>query len=110
MDQSSVNQIVDEEVRFAISDGNLPLNDTRVGLVIIYGGYGSSETVTDGKTYAKNFIPKVKQTEWMSSSELVLGGANQVEIGLDRVSVGPREILLKVYLVYQGDPGSSGCS
>ena len=109
-DQASVNQIVDEEVRYAISDGNLPLNDTRVGLVIIYGGYGSSETVTDGKTYAKNFIPKVKQTEWMSSSELVLGGANQVEIGLDRVSVGPREILLKVYLVYQGDPGSSGCS
>jgi hypothetical protein len=109
LDQTSINQIVDDEVRSAISNGSLPLGDTSVGLVIIYGGYGSSETVTDGKTRAKNFIPKIKQTEWMNSSELVLGGANQVEIGLDRVSVGPREILLKVYLVYQGNPASSGC-
>jgi len=108
--QPLVSQIVDDEVRNAISNGNLPIDQTRVGLVIIYGGYGSNETVTDGKTHAKNFIPKIKQTDWMSSSELVLGGANQVEIGLDRVSVGPREILLKVYLVYQGDPASSGCS
>jgi hypothetical protein len=109
LDQTSINQIVDDEVRSAISNGSLPLGDTSVGLVIIYGGYGSSETVTDGKTRAKNFIPKIKQTEWMNSSELVLGGANQVEIGTDRVSVGPREILLKVYLVYQGNPASSGC-
>lgn len=110
LDQVSINQIVDDEVRSAIRYGDLPLGDTRVGLVIIYGGYGSGETVTDGKTRAKNFIPKIKQTDWMNSSELVLGGANQVEIGIDRVSVGPREILLKVYLVYQGNPASSGCS
>jgi hypothetical protein len=109
LDQTSINQIVYEEVRSAIRDGNLPQGDTSVGLVIIYGGYGSSETVTDGKTRAKNFVSKIKQTDWMNSSELVLGGANQVEIGLDRVSVGPREILLKVYLVYQGNPASSGC-
>ena len=109
LDQTSINQIVDDEVRSSIRNGSLPLGDTSVGLVIIYGGYGSSERVTDGKTRAKNFISKIKQTEWMNSSELVLGGANQVEIGSDSVSVGPEEILLKVYLVYQGNPASSGC-
>lgn len=109
LDQTSIDQIVDDEVRAAIRNGNLPLGETTVGLVLVYGGYQSNETVTDGKTRAKEFIPKIKRTTWMSSSELVLGGANQVDIGLERVAVGPREILLKVYLVYQGNPSSSGC-
>ena len=109
-DQASVNQIVDEEVRRAIDNGNLPLDQTSVGLVLIYGGYGSGESFPDGKERARNFVDKIKQTDWMSTSELVYGGANQVEIGVKSLPVGAREILLKVYLVYQGDPGSSGCS
>lgn len=109
MDQSSVSQIVDEEVRKAISDGNLPLEQTSVGLVLVYGGYGKGESFPDGKERARKFIDKIKQTEWMGTSELVYGGANQIEIGEDSVSVGAREVLLKVYFVYQGDPASSGC-
>ena len=108
--QSEVDQIVDTQVREAISNENLPLDETQVGIVIMYGGYGSGETVTDGKNYAISFKPKIRNTGWMRNSELVLGGANQIEIGSNRVAVGPREILLKVYLVYRGDPNSSGCS
>ena len=108
--QSAVDQIVDSQVREAISNENFPLDETQVGIVIMYGGYGSGETVTDGKNYAISFKPKIRNTSWMRNSELVLGGANQIEIGSNRVAVGPREILLKVYLVYRGDPNSSGCS
>ena len=110
MDQSSVNQIVDEKVREAIRDGNLPFDQTRVGLVLVYGGYGKGESFPDGKERARKFIDKIKETVWMGTSELVYGGANQIEIGVKSVSVRAREVLLKVYFVYQGDPGSSGCS
>lgn len=109
-DESAVNQVVDSEVRAAINEFGLPIDKTQVGLVLVYGGYASTESVRQGKDHAKSFVPKLRQTNWLNRSELVVGGANEVDIGNERKSVSAKQILLKIYLVYQGDANKSGCS
>lgn len=107
---ASLGERFDDRVRqHAATNG---LRDAKVGIMLLFGGYDTrSESASDGKKRADQIKSAIRSTSLqLRSVETRTGGASQITQGTAVLDVGgPKDFAIIAYLVYDGNPNSSGC-
>jgi hypothetical protein len=107
---TSLGRRFDDRVKqYAATRG---LRDGKVGIMLLYGGYDTqTERTSAGKKRADEAGAKLRMaSEQLRRVETRTFGASRISQGIKELEIGgPQDFAIVAYLVYDGDPKSSGC-
>ena len=107
---TELGQRFDQEVLQYTQSRNLA--SAKVGIMLLYGGYDTQQERTlDGKSRADEAASIIRKfSTQISNVETRTGGAASITDGGQKLEIGGSgDFAIVAYLVYDGDPTSSGC-
>lgn len=103
---------IEREVAAEIAKRGWSPDSSKPGLVIVMGGFSSSETPGDGDGRAAAILPQLRaSTPLLQQVEIRTGGATSVRVnGVGKSVGGAGSYLMVMYLLFSGPPLTEDCT